>query len=157
MSPSPPRWLPNFGAPDLELELPSTSVPTVADVLRNTSAGPASNLRALALGETGPAGRDLLTAAAVDEPVVVLEQPVPRYPAALAEAGIAGSIEVTFVVDTLGRAEPGSLRTLQSPHPAFEAAAHASVLASRFRPARLKGRVVRQLVRQTLSFRPSVE
>ncbi len=90
----------------------------------------------------------------VDEPVEIMHQPTPRFPPALAGAGIGGRVELEYVVDTAGRAEPGSLRTLASAHPAFEEAARASVLAARYRPARAGGRVVRQLVRQTLSFRP---
>jgi TonB family protein len=88
----------------------------------------------------------------VDEPVEVVEQPVPRYPPVLAQAGIMGRVELEYVVDTLGRAEPGSLHALTSTRPEFEAAARAAVLDSRYRPARLHGRVVRQLVRQMLSF-----
>lgn len=57
------------------------------------------------------------------------------------------------MVDTLGRAEPGSVHALVSTHPWFEAAAREAVLASRYRAARLNGRPARQLVRQTLSFR----
>jgi TonB family protein len=70
----------------------------------------------------------------------------------LEQAGITGRVVLEYVVDTTGRAEPGSLRTLVATYPAFEAAARATVLASRYRPARLGGRVVRQLVRQTLRF-----
>ncbi|HET7240627.1 MAG TPA: TonB family protein [Gemmatimonadales bacterium] len=83
----------------------------------------------------------------------VIEQPPPRYPPVMAQAGVTGRVELEYVVDTLGRAEPGSLRAVTSTHPEFEAAARAAVLGSRYRPARLRGQVVRQLVRQRLSFR----
>ena len=89
----------------------------------------------------------------MDDPVTIIEQPEPRYPTALAAAGISGRVVLDYVVDTAGRAELGSLRVVTSSHPAFDEAARASVLASRYRPARLRGRVVRQLVRQALSFR----
>ena len=89
----------------------------------------------------------------IDDPVEILEQPAPEYPSALSHAGVTGRVELEYVVDTTGHAEAASLRTLQSTHPTFEAAARGSVLATRYRPARLRGRVVRQLVRQTLSFR----
>jgi TonB family protein len=89
----------------------------------------------------------------VDDPVEVIEQPSPRYPPVLAQAGVAGRVELEYVVDALGRAEPGSLHALTSTRPEFEAAARAAVLDSRYRPARLHGQVVRQLVRQVLSFR----
>ena len=96
---------------------------------------------------------ELWTANSVDDPVEVIEQPAPRYPPALAQAGVTGRVELEYVVDTLGRAEPGSLRAETSTRPEIEAAARAAILGSRYRPARLHGQVVRQLVRQTLSFR----
>jgi TonB family protein len=102
---------------------------------------------------TSAATGEPLVAESVDQPVDVLEQHPPRYPAALERAGIAGRVELEYVVDTLGRAEPGSVRVIESGHPAFEAAARTAVLESRYRPAWLGGRPVRQLVRQRLSFR----
>jgi len=108
-------------------------------------------LSAFGVGARPSMGEEPLTAQVVDEPVVVLRQPAPRYPPGLAQAGIAGRVELEYIVDTTGRAEERSLRTLTATHPAFEAAARASVLASRYRPARLGG-TVRQLVRQTLTF-----
>jgi TonB family protein len=66
--------------------------------------------------------------------------------------GVSGRVVVLFVVDTLGTVEPGSLRVLSSTHAAFEAAAREAVLKSRFQPARIRGRPVRQLVQQPLSF-----
>ena len=94
-----------------------------------------------------------LPASAVDEPVGIIRQPAPEYPPALAQARITGRVELAYVVDTTGLVELASVLALSSTHPAFEAAARASILASRYRPATLNGRVVRQLVRQTLTFR----
>jgi protein TonB len=88
----------------------------------------------------------------VDEPVVPVYQPAPRYPPALQQMGVSGRVVVLFVVDTLGTVEPGSWRVLSSTHPAFEAAAEEAILKSRFQPARIRGRPVRQLVQQPLSF-----
>lgn len=88
----------------------------------------------------------------VDEPVVPVYQPAPRYPPALQQMGVSGRVVVLFVVDTLGTVEPGSWRVLSSTHPAFEAAAQEAILKSRFQPARIRGRPVRQLVQQPLSF-----
>jgi periplasmic protein TonB len=153
--PAPPSWPPDIEAPDLRApELPA-GVPTVADLLNGAGpqAGPATGTSALSMTGAAPTAAEPLTAAAVDDPVEVIEQPVPRYPSALAQGGISGRVELEYVVDTAGRAEAGSLRTLRSTHPAFEAAARASVLATRYRPARVRGRPVRQLVRQSLSFR----
>ncbi|MGH7581417.1 MAG: energy transducer TonB [Gemmatimonadales bacterium] len=154
-APAAPVWRPGIVAPDLSpSKLPAT-LPTVADLLDVT--GPRSGFESArpepGLAETAPLAGDPVSAETVGDPVAIVHQPVPRYPAALAQAGIAGRVVIEYVVDTAGRAEPGSLRTLTSTHGAFESAAHASVLAGRYRPARLRGKAVRQLVRQTLSFR----
>ena len=154
-TPAPPPLPPSIALPDLAPPVVSARVPTVADVLAGASieSATAPGTTALAVGAAAPGVGGPFTAAAVDDPVEVLEQPTPQYPSALAQARIPGRVELEYVVDTLGRAEPGSVRTIVSTHPAFEEAARASVLASRYRAARSGGRVVRQLVRQTLRFR----
>jgi TonB family protein len=86
------------------------------------------------------------------DPAVLLAQPMPRYPAALQSAGVAGSVVVEFVIDTTGRVERPSVRMVESSHPAFEDAAQAAVLGARFRPARLNGRPVRQITQQRVRF-----
>ncbi len=128
---------------------------TIADLLEGQYSGrPSADLGRLGLGNQGSStDAGPLSVNAVDEPVSVIRQPAPEYPPALARAGIPGRVEVQYVVDTTGVVEPSSVRVLGSTHPAFEAAARASVTASRFRPARLHGRTVRQLVRQALTFR----
>lgn len=122
-------------APDLSPPRLPATVPTVANLLEGV------NMPGISLDDATAATAELLTAASVDDPVGVVEQPAPRYPPALEQAGITGHVELEYVVDTTGRAEPGSLRTLVTTHPAFEAAAHVTILASRYRPARLRGRV----------------
>jgi TonB family protein len=142
-------------APELSQPIVSARVPTVADLLNSgrVESGDDPGPQALGLNAGTPMTTGPYTPDAVDEAVAVIEQPAPRYPLGLAEARVTGRVELTYIVDTTGRAEPGSLRTLMSTHPAFDAAARASVLGTRYRPARLQGRLVRQLVRQTLSFR----
>ena len=88
---------------------------------------------------------------AVDEPPVLLAGPPLGYPDVLRRTGTTGTVTVQLVIDTLGRAEPGSL-VLQSSHPGFEAAARAYVLGALFRPGRMRGRAVRVLVRLPMSF-----
>jgi TonB family protein len=85
--------------------------------------------------------------------VQLIEQPQVGYPPALAQADVEGRVELEFVVDTSGRVERGSLRTLASTHPEFQAAARRAVLDSRFRPAHWRGQVVRQVARQSFRFR----
>lgn len=90
---------------------------------------------------------------AVDEPVRRLSGPTPVYPAALRAGGIEGVVQLRMVVDTTGRVEPGSIEVRSSTHQAFEAAAAEALIGSRYAPARLRGRPVRQLVQQGVRFR----
>jgi protein TonB len=104
-------------------------------------------------GEPGPEA--IYEATTSDErftPAVVVVQPPPRYPAPLQTLGLEGRVVVEFVIDTTGHVEPGSVRALESTHPAFEKAAHESIRKSRFEPARLSGHAVRQLTRQSVRF-----
>ena len=139
-------------APDIHGAFQDLALPAVGDLLDRLDAGGDLPLRAGSLPGAGLVGA--VPAESVDDPVVVLHQPVPRYPPALADAGVSGRVELEYIVDTLGRVEPGSMRTLVSPDPSLTSAAGDAVLASRFRAARLHGTVVRQLVRQALVFRP---
>jgi len=91
------------------------------------------------------------SAAAVDDPPALLTGPPLAYPEVLRRAGTEGTVMTQVVIDTLGRAEPGSV-TLQSSHPGFEAAARMYVLRALFRPGRAHGRAVRVLVRLPIAF-----
>jgi TonB family protein len=133
----------------------SSSGPTVAELLASASQTEASPW----VNATSPSAVTAGSSAAlrgeleVDDPVQLLAQPSVGYPPALAQAGVGGRVELEFVVDSLGRVEPPSVRTLTSTHPEFEAAARRAVLVSRFRPARWHGQVVRQVARQSFRFR----
>jgi len=88
----------------------------------------------------------------VDDPVTAVLIPAPRYPAALRAAAIEGEVLAQYVVDTTGRVEPGSWKVLRASHDGFREAAREAVEAGRFKPARIAGRPVRQLVQQTIRF-----
>jgi periplasmic protein TonB len=77
---------------------------------------------------------------------------VPAYPESLRSAGVDGIIAAQFVVDTLGRVEPGSFRVLQSTHEAFATAVRQALPRMRFVPAEARGRRVRVLVQQSFAF-----
>jgi protein TonB len=103
----------------------------------------------------GPAVDAIYEASSNDErfsQATVVSQPAPRYPKHLEAAGLQGRVLVEFVIDTAGRVEPGSVRSLESTHPAFEEAAQEAMLRSLFEPARLSGHPVRQLTRQSVRF-----
>jgi TonB family protein len=83
----------------------------------------------------------------VERPAVPLSrQSLPRYPPDLRQAGVEGSVVASFIVDTTGRVERGSFRTLKSTDPAFTAAVENAVLTSRYRPAEIAGIRVRSRV-----------
>lgn len=94
----------------------------------------------------------LYSSALVDEAPAVLFGPPPVYPERLRQAGIQGRVMIEVVVDTAGRAEPGSIRVIHVSHPGFADPARAYARQVLFRPARVGGRVVRVLVRLPIDF-----
>ena len=78
--------------------------------------------------------------------------PAPVYPAALRAAQIEGTVLARFVVDSLGHAESASIQFPEATHPQFAEAVRQSLLRSRYLPAMLDGRAVRQLVEQRFAF-----
>jgi protein TonB len=98
---------------------------------------------------TSPAPMDALY---VEERPVMLAHPELHYPEVLRQAGIEGRVMVEAVLDTLGRAEPASLRVTDSPNPLFDRAALAVVLGSRYRPGRVDGHAVRVRVQVPVAF-----
>jgi TonB family protein len=95
----------------------------------------------------------VLPAALADEPPQLLAGPPLEYPPLLRAARVEGRVLVEAVVDTTGRAEPVSIRVVQSAHPGFEPVAVAFLRGALFRPARAYGRGVRVLVRVPVEFR----
>ncbi len=99
-------------------------------------------------------GTSVLLADQVEVPVVLdPRSPLPRFPQLLKDAGVEGIARLSFVVDTLGRVELGTVRVLETTHPAFAVAVQAALPRMRFAPARVAGRAVRQLVEFPISFR----
>ncbi len=105
-------------------------------------------------GEPNAADGPPLSDRFVDKVVVALPGTAPRYPDMLRQAGIEGDVRAQFVVDTLGRVEPGSVRVLEATHDQFAAAVRTALSSrARFTPAEAGGHRVRQLVEQTFTFR----
>jgi hypothetical protein len=90
---------------------------------------------------------------AVDVPVQVVFQPRPEFPEKLVASGREGRVWMSYVVDSTGLSQTGTLRALLSDDPLFTQAAINAVLHSRFRPALRQGRPVRQRVFQAIVFR----
>ncbi len=77
---------------------------------------------------------------------------VPRYPPMLRAAKIPGQATIECVVDTLGRVEPGSVRSVRATHALFAQAAAEAVATWEFRPGRIAGRAVRARVNLPVNF-----
>ena len=70
----------------------------------------------------------------------------PFYPDSLYAFRISGEVVAQFVVDTTGQVIPETITAVSSSHPAFADAVRRSLRRSKFRPAILAGRPVRQVM-----------
>jgi protein TonB len=159
---SPPSGNPRIDVPaepDFRLpDIPAYTIPTF-DVTTHATRGLTSDLPSLS-GTPIPASGTLVgglgavhTSAVVDRIVVALtENQRPDYPQSLRSASLEGEVLITFVVDTSGRVEPGSLRIVKSSHPLFAESVQRWLPKTRYRPAEIGGRRVRQLVQQQVGF-----
>jgi protein TonB len=106
-------------------------------------------------GGTGnaPKGGDVYAEWEVERPAAMRPgSRGPEYPSVLREAGVEGSVVVQFVVDTLGRAELGSISVVRSDHAFFSSAVKRALESMRFIPAEVGGRKVPQRVMQPFQF-----
>jgi protein TonB len=105
------------------------------------------------VGGTGPVStQETFVEAEVDDPVSPINFPKPKYPPVLQQAGIAGSVDVQYVVGIDGKAEMSQFRVLRSTNKAFEEPARDAIAGATFKPAKIRGQAVRQLVQQRISF-----
>lgn len=79
-------------------------------------------------------------------------QKQPRYPEILRNQKLEGSVLASYVVGTDGRMEAESFRAVDATHPLFELAVKQALLGTRFRPAEVGGKKVRQLIEQRFVF-----
>jgi TonB family protein len=89
----------------------------------------------------------------VEEAARPTRQPPPRYPDALKSVNVQGEVIAQYVVDARGRVEPGSIKILSASHKLFGDAVRTALLEARFRPAKVGGTSVRQLVEQPFVFK----
>jgi len=114
----------------------------------------------LAPGANAPSSADVSRASAEPYFEFQVEKPVtrapgsgnPRYPEILRQAGVEGSVLVSFVVDETGAADVASLKVIKSTHELFTAAVRQALGSMQFTPAELGGRKVKQLVQQPFRF-----
>jgi TonB family protein len=88
----------------------------------------------------------------VEERPEVLSGPAIEYPDLLRQAGVTGRVLVQAIIDRRGRAEPASVKVIQSPNPGFDQPAKNYVLGAMFRPARVHGQTVRVLINLPIDF-----
>jgi protein TonB len=100
-----------------------------------------------------PSSDQVFMESVVEERPEVLSGPSLVYPDLLRQAGVQGRVIVQAIIDTSGRAEPPSVKIIQSPNPGFDQPAKNYVLRALFRPARVHGRAVRVLVNLPIDFK----
>jgi TonB family protein len=101
-----------------------------------------------------PSNDSVYSILTVDETAARMEgSAAPIYPPELMRESIEGLVMVRYVIDSLGRAEPGSLEVLSSTHPLFVKAVRDALPGMRFSAAIVDGKPVRELVEQSFAFR----
>lgn len=135
------------------------TTPPVSDVLPSRIDSPPIDWGSGHAGPSRTEGEFLTPAGGIYGPNQVEKAAIPRpgnpapvYPAALRAAQIEGSVVARFVVDTTGLAEPQSIAFSEASHAQFAEAVRQSLLRSRYLPAMVGDRRVRQLVEQHFAF-----
>jgi TonB family protein len=120
------------------------------------------NVRANQLPPEHPPNLDSLLAANVVYTPATVDVPAeyesgtgsPGYPDSLLRARIAGKVQVRFVVDSTGAVELPTVNLVSATDSLFGAAVRNALAEARFRPAKLGGRAVRQIVEMPFEFQP---
>src|SRR6267143_3951619 len=89
---------------------------------------------------------------AVDEQPALATHPPIRYPPEMQALRVDGTVLVEAALDASGHVDPGSAKIVHSPNHAFDDEALRVVRGSVYRPARSKGRAVRAVIQQAISF-----
>ena len=165
---TPPRPVATITAPTspslpstVSLDVPRIEFPTVTPVGMPEPSTRLSDVSTDMVGSgiIGPAGpapsatNAIHTPAMVDRTVIPRrDNPRPDYPTAMRAAGVDGSVLVQFVVDTTGRVESASVSILRATHEQFGEAVRRWLGRTRYSPAEVAGKRVRQLVQQEVGF-----
>jgi TonB family protein len=91
-------------------------------------------------------------ASQVDKEVVITHNVVPEFPAALKNDQQRGEVVARFVVDVNGRVDMDTFEVVSSTDPRFVQAVRDAVSLTRFVPAELGGRKVKQVVQVPFIF-----
>jgi protein TonB len=87
------------------------------------------------------------------ESVVISSTVRPQYPEMLRNSGTEGQVIAQFVVNEKGRADRKTFRVLSSTNSLFSDAVSRALPQMRFKPAKMGGKPVSQLVQQLFVFR----
>lgn len=133
---------------DTPLGDPSTSAPADPPLTGGQGSAP------LEAGAPGYSGA--YVAGEVEFPAAALSRSGPAYPERALRQGLAGFVVARFIVNARGRVE-SDVTILDSTSDEFTSAVQSYLRRARYRPARVGGRAVRQLVEQRFVFelRPS--
>jgi protein TonB len=138
-------------APDIPTGVPPVSTGPLLD--RSALERIVAQGLGTAAGNDSATYQRTLLAGEVDEPAQAIRQPAPRYPPVLQQSGIEGKVLLEFIIDSTGHVEPASVRVLERSRAGFDAAALEAVEKSLFKPARVRGRPIRQRTLQSVVFR----
>ena len=101
-----------------------------------------------------PSADEVYDSTTVDAQPMLVAAGAHKYPEHLERAGKGGTVSFQFIIDTLGRADSASVRTIQSTNSDFQAAALTLLLTSRWQPAVKDGRRVAMRTQQVITFKP---
>lgn len=150
----PPKGFQTIVAPtDIPKDIPPVNLNQKAFNAADFSGkGVEGGLAAGIIGGTGPVdvGSVVVSSAQADEPPRAIAYGPQRTPAGF--EGVPGKVTIRFIVDTLGHAEPPSIKVLNSTNKLFEEPAKEMVLKANFKPGRNGGHVVRVLVDLPINF-----
>ena len=91
------------------------------------------------------------------QPPTFRTAPATKYPPELLPQRARDRVIFTFVVDTLGLAEPATFTVLSSRYPAFTQAVKNTLASWRFTPGQCQGTKVRVKVKESVDFFPPVD
>jgi TonB family protein len=98
--------------------------------------------------------KDVTTQPRLAQPSYALRAITASYPSDLKSKGISGEVELTFVVSTTGKVEPGSVEVTDASVPALGEAAKGVVEKLEFSPAKVGNNAVRSKVILPIAYRP---
>jgi protein TonB len=133
------------GIPPVDVPLVDPSPTAPAEPLQ-------SGIHGAVPADAGSAGRGgAYEVGEVEIPAAPLSKSGPAYPERAIRQNLSGFVTARFVVDARGRVE-SDVKILESTSGEFTSAVRSYLREARYRPARVGGRTVRQLVEQRFVF-----